>query len=443
MISGTTAPPSAAVAHHGNWSLGPIFDIYWLFAEAGDHYCGRILAGLDSLSSSFDVLPPHFIVGLENEKVKQALEVNFKFIFKLGEKDGYKNIHSLLLRCFASLIYHSNSLIEMSSKIPGHPFLSIPILQDAELLADLKKLVTIEPSPVIPCPTGIPPHSAMLKEVHAIKEIVEESRDEMIKFSETIANVVAEKIEQHALSQGHLTYDNVTKILQTQAAEFSAKLKEQAEIQEERHNEMMAAIGGNNANQNKNASDTFVQNLKNVSSTTYSYYHNGKFHHVPINFALPTKVCFLRQAWILWLNGMPNFRNEDGTPAPVMPFRKMDVKCLPNKIATRFRVDWVPVLSKMEEAPDLPAEVKNTSLANFVPFSTKIIDTSFERALSFLKTQYSYIFTKPKYKKNKDWKVSNWCKMIKRSVVEKEGSEADKSFLCEATFRNGKRRRTR
>ena len=84
--SGTTAPPpTSAVAHRGEWSMGKVLDIYWLFAAAGDHYCGRILAGLDVNSNSFDVLPPHFIEGYENEMICNSIKSNYPFIFKLSE----------------------------------------------------------------------------------------------------------------------------------------------------------------------------------------------------------------------------------------------------------------------------------------------------------------------------------------------------------------------
>ena len=65
VTSGTTCPPPpSSVDHRGEWSLGTVFDIYWFFAEVGDYYCGRILAGLDPNTSTFEVLPPHFTVGM-------------------------------------------------------------------------------------------------------------------------------------------------------------------------------------------------------------------------------------------------------------------------------------------------------------------------------------------------------------------------------------------
>ena len=75
-------PPLPSVAHRGEWSQGTVQDIYFNFAQPGDHYIGRMLAGLDPNSTRFRVLPPHFKCGLENPHVKQALDMCFGRILK-------------------------------------------------------------------------------------------------------------------------------------------------------------------------------------------------------------------------------------------------------------------------------------------------------------------------------------------------------------------------
>ena len=56
--SGTTAPPSlTAVAKRGEWSMGKVMGVYWQCSEIGDHYLGRVLAGLNALKPSFDIMP--------------------------------------------------------------------------------------------------------------------------------------------------------------------------------------------------------------------------------------------------------------------------------------------------------------------------------------------------------------------------------------------------
>ena len=157
--SGTTCPPPpSSVARRGELSLGKAFDIYWLFAEAGDQYCGRILAGLDPHSSDFEVLPPHFIEGMENKTIKEGMTKSFFYILKLQDIEDKVNIIGLLLRCLASVVYHSDTLLKVISSNQGHPFIQIPILNDPTLLAELKLLVTTKSSIKIDAPTGIPPH---------------------------------------------------------------------------------------------------------------------------------------------------------------------------------------------------------------------------------------------------------------------------------------------
>jgi hypothetical protein len=76
LTSGTLNPPSlTSVSHRAEWSQGKVQDIYYNFALPGDHYVGRILAGLDPNSTSFRVLPPHFTCGLENQYVKEGIEL--------------------------------------------------------------------------------------------------------------------------------------------------------------------------------------------------------------------------------------------------------------------------------------------------------------------------------------------------------------------------------
>ena len=48
-------------------------EVYLGFAEPGDQYLGRLLAGLLPNDSSFSCIPPHFIFGMENESIKEAI----------------------------------------------------------------------------------------------------------------------------------------------------------------------------------------------------------------------------------------------------------------------------------------------------------------------------------------------------------------------------------
>ena len=109
--SGTTCPPPpSSVARRGEWSMGKIFDIYWLFAQAGDQYLGRILAGLDPNTPEFATLPPHFKEGIENENIVYGMKRCFPSIITLNDEETRKNMTGLLMRYLASIFWHSEVL---------------------------------------------------------------------------------------------------------------------------------------------------------------------------------------------------------------------------------------------------------------------------------------------------------------------------------------------
>lgn len=127
--SGTTAPlPLPSVAARGEWSQGAIFDVYFQFAEPGDQYLGRCLAGLDPNSPSFAILPPHFTVSTIQEDVANAMRISF------GDFGERYNKTGMLLFCLASMVHNIEFLREYAAKSPAHPFNKLPLLQHPELV---------------------------------------------------------------------------------------------------------------------------------------------------------------------------------------------------------------------------------------------------------------------------------------------------------------------
>ena len=158
---GTTAPPPIpSIARRGEWSMGSVLEVYWHFSEPGDQYLGRILVGLDPTDATFGILPPHFtmIDPENNADVKRAATMMYGPIIE-GHKDKEHDPSALLYRCLASVVHHSDKLIEVITTYPGHDFNKIPILHDKALLERLKVLVTIDKTEgVLTDSTGIPPH---------------------------------------------------------------------------------------------------------------------------------------------------------------------------------------------------------------------------------------------------------------------------------------------
>ena len=101
--SGTTVPPPlTSVFLRGEWSMGVMQDIYWKFCQIGDQCLGRVIAGLDPNSSTFDTLPPHFIKGLEDENIKEAFDMSFSSVKKVLSEKNDK-----LFRVFTSMFSFS------------------------------------------------------------------------------------------------------------------------------------------------------------------------------------------------------------------------------------------------------------------------------------------------------------------------------------------------
>ena len=118
-----------------------MFEVYLGFAEPGDQYLGRLLAGLLPNSADFTVIPPHFSYGMENYFVAEAIQSCFKGILDNGGRNNGRILlrsktKGVLLRCLALMVHNSGALIELEEKDPSHPFASILILCNHSLLGE-------------------------------------------------------------------------------------------------------------------------------------------------------------------------------------------------------------------------------------------------------------------------------------------------------------------
>ena len=105
--------------------------MYWHFAPIGDHYLGRILAGLKPNEAGFATLSPHFniINPLENADVQQAMQMLYQPIMT-EYKQQSNDPTAILLRCLACIVYHADSLVEVMVENLGHDFSKLSILHD-------------------------------------------------------------------------------------------------------------------------------------------------------------------------------------------------------------------------------------------------------------------------------------------------------------------------
>ena len=131
--SGTTSLPLlSSIFHRGEWTLVVVLDIYWKFAEAGDHYLVRILAVLDPFSEKIGVLPTHFTVPSEKPLMQEGLNFCFGKIIEIETartSDGNSFVVALLSRCISSFIFHSSKLRTILSTKPSRLFSNITIFK--------------------------------------------------------------------------------------------------------------------------------------------------------------------------------------------------------------------------------------------------------------------------------------------------------------------------
>ena len=74
---------------------------------------------------------------MNDDVIKQGIAYMYGDLLK-----NHPNSVSILLLCFASVIYHIELLKEVIDKNPRYLFSTLPLLQDEELLKKLKRLVT-------------------------------------------------------------------------------------------------------------------------------------------------------------------------------------------------------------------------------------------------------------------------------------------------------------
>jgi hypothetical protein len=208
VTSGTTLPPpTSSIAARGEWSLGRILDIYWHFAEPGDHYLGRCLAGFDPNSPDFACLPPHFTVTnpMETPRIREAMELMYGPALSkwAGTKDCDPT--ALLCKLLPSVVFHSEFLKETIRRVPGHPFSGIPLLNNPALLQDLKGFVTLERSGSVTTPTGIPPHIHHAKLTTRCLDLCQMTLTEVKNMAIEVRQAVSDAFEDQAIQNGVVT----------------------------------------------------------------------------------------------------------------------------------------------------------------------------------------------------------------------------------------------
>ena len=333
----TCPPPLPSVAFRGEWSMGKIFDTYFHFGIVGDCYLGRILAGLDPNSEICAQVPPHFTCGPENVHVQRAMGLCFGGILSSHDAHG---IRGVLLLCLASMVHHSEFLKSFVRRNSAHPFGQIPILNNDDLLQELKGIISLSPNEQMQ-PTGIPPHVNMAVQLRGVMELCTESLTLLRQQTEALKAAVNEAIEKNDIRSGALTLNTLSAIME----EHKKYIKETME-------RTIQIIGGTSAQREVNPPEINMHGVECIAP----YCYDGKFWDVPKGYKLPHKTK-LEHAWIFWLKGQPNVEvlnaQNELEKTPVKPFRELKITMLPTSVSIPFKNCWRPILQLMESAPGI------------------------------------------------------------------------------------------
>ena len=433
-VTGVTAPPPIpSVARRGEWSIGSVLDLYWHFGSVGDQYLGRILAGLDPTNENFGILPPHWTLvdPMSNAHVKEAMELMFGSILV-----DHPRHTPLLLRCLACIVHHSDELIAEVTEMPEHDFSKLGVLHKHSLLAELKTMVTTDPTPgVVTLATGIPAHVGIQKKLDAILEKANCIFGKIQSVSTEVVSAIDKAIEEKAINNGQITGDRMVELLGNFEQRTLDKLS--TEIQAVRHdlNALRTGAGLFNGNDDDDgvvlADDDDEQGRRNETIPS-RFVYNGRFYPVPQSFNFPTapKLYDGLQRWFHGHTAASQWR--------VIPFRKLRVGDLPTaKLKGIFKTSWafLKILENEVDA-ELPSNTRTMTEDDIKAYYTKCI--------AHLKERYSYCF---KGKKSPlKWTLGTWRARVSRSEVVKKGTEDDIGGLGEATSRNkghGPDKRTR
>jgi hypothetical protein len=424
-----------------------VLDLYWHFAEPGDTFLGRVLAGLDPNGEEFATLPPHWIMDdpLSNDRIKEAMNLMFATIL---QRWGGTEVDptGILLYFLASVVWHSDWLKEMAAKHPGHPFSMIPILSTPELLRDLKELVTLEPKGNVKSATGIPPHIQNASVAKKILSLCEATLEAVKGMIETVKTSVKDAFEEKAAENGQVTGERLKQMLDEHQESIVQLIDNKLT---ELRNEMRDCFPAAPEQQDGGSDDGAMQfaegeaedvsvrdtNTQQEVQVTYrNYSHGGNFWNVPKDFTFPTGVR-LDTGWKIWLCGLPGNETVDNNgnrqQAPIRPFRKLKDDMLPDEIKKNLRLHWRPIFSMMEAAPGI--KIRETGI------DSDYLHTSFHAAREYLKTRVRYAFENENWHPER-WGISTWSRKVQRSSILKHGTEQDKANLPPESNHNKSRR---
>jgi len=122
----------------------------------------RIVALLDPNDVSFATPPPHW-KDPQHERVREGMAIAFGDVLIAWSETAF-DPSGILSLVFASLVYHSGWLIEIKTEYEHHPFNKLAILDNIELLEELRRdHLTLDANDNVGITAGVSPHISQAK----------------------------------------------------------------------------------------------------------------------------------------------------------------------------------------------------------------------------------------------------------------------------------------
>ena len=286
--SGSTASPSSvAINNRGGWTLGTVRDVYMLYEKAGDHYVGRILAGLPVLSSRFAVSEPNFwtLNPLDHDARAKQVEIDVKVSSLLQSLFGdilCRQVTVLpFLRVGLACVLHHKTAINNTCR-DGHSIVKLTAIYTSPDIADIECFVSVrvpfdEGNFAIKL-TGIPPHVAHLAAISDLK-------GDMAKIAPSLLNEIQKMLDDRTFG-GVLSEKRMEGLIEKL---IGSKI-------EGIHDEMRKL--GSNSQKDSDGGNEKTRHKQWASSEIFLHPYDGVLRRVPVGWQFPQ--CTLPVAYCLW-----------------------------------------------------------------------------------------------------------------------------------------------
>ena len=321
-------------------------------------------------------------------------------------------------------MYHSDELIGMMLKYPGHDFNKLAILHDRDLLDELFALVTTDPMEGAMDQTyGVPPHvkhalqlADLCEKMVTLMEGEKERNKELVK-------TVNEVIEKKLWESGHVSGERFKNMLDEYKAESIGKISDRMEEIKKIVNELSKKQTSNNSDDDVSVPEDDNNELEIDGSkkkfTIFQY--KGRFYGVLESFNFLS--CTLKQGLQFWLFGQSASITRD---CVVRPFQMLSTKLLPLTLKNKFKINWCPIFRYIgtNGAVKLSRNTTTMSKNEFKEYYTKCVE--------MLRDRVSYVFQKKGERNTLTLSVAMWSRLIQKSSIIKNGNAHDNSFITRA-----------